>query len=112
MSLFKEEPKYDIAEINIENLPMDKALVLIEHLTQLGYDIDTKLKNFESSGGDTYNVYGRKRYVTNNDPAETKLFNKFVDTFQKAIVLLSKGNGVHIEIDHSVGAIDINIQPK
>jgi len=112
MSLLGKDPIYDIAEINIDNLPTSRALGLVEHLTQLGYDVTTKLKSFESSGGETYDVYGRKRYVVNNDPAETKLFNKFIDTFQKAVDLLSKGNGVCIEINHSVGAIDIDIQPK
>jgi len=102
----------DTAEIKMDNLPKDEAFALTTRLAELGYSVTSEVKNFSSFGGDTYNVKATKVYVVNNDPAETKLFNKFIDTFQKAVDLLSKGNGVHIEIDHSVGAIDIDISPK
>ena len=108
MSLLKGNPIYDIAEIKIDRLPQSEALRLTKRLAELGYDTTTTF----CPSTETYEVYGRKRYVVNNDPAETRLFNKFIDTFQKSVDLLSKGSGVFIEIDHSVGAIDINIIPK
>ena len=107
----KEIDIYDVAEIKIDNMRYAEAVQLTTRLAELGYDT-TSEGTYDGSEEYVYKVYGRKRYVVNNDPAETRLFKKVIDTFHAAVQLLIKGNGITIEIDHSVGAIDISVTPR
>jgi hypothetical protein len=96
----------DTAKIRMVRIESHTEYVnTVNHLIENGYSIETDY-NLSS---ESWKISATKPYVVNEDNGETKLFRKIVDTFNRAIDFLEKNGGVRISIDHSVGAISIDI---